>query len=92
MNVLKSKTIVLLVLSATVMACLAINWFIVYPILIPDPCYYHAHKMNAVMKLLYSISTFDNFHPFPSVFNFGFTIVVGLYIGWKLNSKILRYD
>lgn len=62
--------------------------FVLYPILIPDECYYHSHDTPFIIDLLFDFPAHEGFHPVPSVIgyilSFGIGIVVTLWL--KKNS------
>ncbi|MFI0429806.1 hypothetical protein [Mariniflexile sp. HMF6888] len=59
---------------------LIINYYL-YDLIIPDPCYYHNHQANFWINLFYNTGSITNGHPEPNIFNFLFTIIMGLLIG-----------
>lgn len=63
-----------------VISMLLFNIVILYSIIIPDPCYYHSHEINQILKIFYDGSPASNGHPEPTLINFGITIVFGVYI------------
>jgi hypothetical protein len=78
-----------IIVVGSILACL-LNFFVLQNILIPDPCYYHDHETNKVFDLFYTLSAGEGYHPFPTPFNFLFTLFVGGVSGFMLAKKI-RY-
>ncbi|GAL87670.1 hypothetical protein MYP_4900 [Sporocytophaga myxococcoides] len=66
------------------------NFYILEKILISDPCYYHNHKTNIIFDMFYNFPAHEGFHPYPTVFNFIFTIASGGLCGYVFSSKKLR--
>ncbi|MCR6641236.1 MAG: hypothetical protein NVV82_20115 [Sporocytophaga sp.] len=66
------------------------NFFILDKILIPDPCYYHNHKTNIIFDMFYDLPAHEGFHPYPTIFNFIFTIALGGMCGYVFSSKKIR--
>jgi hypothetical protein len=56
--------------------------------LIPDPCYYHFHNTTWLFDLFYE-SKSDG-HPFPTIFNFIFTIVAGAIAGYLAIRYLMK--
>lgn len=40
--------------------------YILLPIFIPDPCYYHIHETTPMIELLFDFSPGNGFHPSPA--------------------------
>jgi len=77
------KQVILIFLSAIAGVVLAfiLNFIVIEKILIPDPCYYHVHGTNKVFDIFYYFPSFEGGHPFPTQFNFIFTIIIGALLG-----------
>ncbi len=58
------------------------NFIVLDRILIPDPCKYHTASTTMLFDLFYVIKSAEGFHPAPSLFNYLFTIGVGIFIGY----------
>ncbi len=70
-----------------------LNFFILEKILIPDPCYYHSHDTNKVFDIFYELTAGEGFHPFPTKFNFIFTLTIGAVSGLTFSIyKLKRRD
>lgn len=70
---------------------LAFNIFVVERILIPDPCYYHSHETNIIFDVFYDLSPDEGYHPFPTMFNFIFTMILGSVAGFIIALKTINY-
>lgn len=66
---------------------LALNYFFIEEIFIPDPCYYHSHSTSKLFDLFYSFPAYEGGHPVPSLFNLIFTALLGGIIGFGINQK-----
>lgn len=66
-----------------------VSLLIVWPILIPDDCYYHTHDKNLLIFLLYNFPSSEGGHSVPSLFNFLFFGLFGAYFAVKLTKYIL---
>lgn len=62
---------------------------VVWPLLIPDDCYYHTNEPNSLIKLLYNFPSSEGGHSIPSVFNFLLFGLSGAYLAIKLTKYIL---
>jgi len=67
-----------------------LNFFVLENIIIPDPCYYHSHDTNIVFDIFYEMPDWNGDHPFPTIFNFIFTLTIGALLGLTLAIYILR--
>lgn len=74
------------IICGAISACL-LNYLLLDKVIIPDPCYYHGHDTTWLFDLFYDITSADGYHPFPSVFNFIFTISAGGVIGYFVYRK-----
>lgn len=78
--------------TAAIMGCLLfgiittffINYYILEPMLVPDPCAYHVEETSVLFNLFYTMKSSEGFHPLPSVFNFIVTLSLGTLIGLLL--------
>ena len=86
----KLKTILWITLGA--IFTFILNFFLLEDLLlISDPCYYHNHdhETSAFFDIFYSLPSWNGCHPFPSLFNFIFTLTIGGLIGF-LFSRFLK--
>jgi hypothetical protein len=67
---------------------LIFNFGFLERILIPDPCYYHTNETTALFDMFYGLSASEGYHPFPTLFNFLFTLSIGIALGILLNKVI----
>ncbi|HCS21536.1 MAG TPA: hypothetical protein DIW47_13415 [Bacteroidetes bacterium] len=81
--------VILYTLSGAVLAFL-FNYLILDSILIPDPCYYHSHEPGLLFHLFYDLPSSEGYHPFPSVFNFIFTLTIGALSGLAFSKYLIR--
>ncbi|MFM2225239.1 MAG: hypothetical protein RJA07_1441 [Bacteroidota bacterium] len=82
------RTIIIFI--STLAGCIVgflFNVFVVYNIIIPDPCYYHNHdfKTSRLFNLFYEITGAEGYHPTPTMFNIIFALVVGALLGFTLS-------
>ena len=85
-----------------VMICLIIgamlfNYSFLEDIVIPDPCYYHNNNYitSALFDLFYCFPSSEGGHPFPTLFNLIFTIIIGAAAGmilWWLIHRVRKPD
>ena len=61
--------------------------FIAESIFIPDTCYYHMNDGNYFFNLFYDTPSWNGGHPYPSNFNFLFTIFLGIFFGVILSKR-----
>lgn len=87
---LKQKIINTISALAGAIIALFLNFFITSYILIPDPCYYHTHDTTLLFDIFFDLTSSDGYHPFPSLFNFILTIIVGALLGLKISISILK--
>jgi hypothetical protein len=66
------------------------NYTVIDKIIVPDPCYYHTHDTTKLFNLFYTTYSGDNGHPFPTVFNYIFTLAVGGVASYLLGKQSLR--
>jgi hypothetical protein len=59
--------------------------FIIYPIFIPDDCYYHNHDTTNTIELLFDFPAYNGYHPVPSKLGYLIFSVLGLIIGVLLS-------
>jgi hypothetical protein len=76
--------------TAGAILALLFNFLVIDRILIPDPCYYHMHEAGKMIRLFYEFTSSEGYHPFPSVFNFSFTIITGATAGYFLARYLLK--
>ncbi len=57
---------------------------ILYPRLIPDPCYFHNHKPSAAVELFFDFPPAENGHPIASPIAFIGTLAFGGLLGWGI--------
>lgn len=72
--------IIILSIIAGAISGIAFSYFVLWPILIPDQCYYDVHETNWFIELFFSFPAYEGYHPFPSLFNlllFGFVGSLG---------------
>ena len=89
MTIQRVAIIILSILTATVLAYV-LNFFVLERILIPDPCYYHARETNKIFDIFYDLPAFAGGHPFPTTFNFIFTLTIGAILGLTFSIIILK--
>lgn len=87
---LKQKIMITTSALAGIIIALLLNFFITEYILIPDPCYYHTHDTTPLFDIFFDLTSSNGYHPFPSLFNFILTIVVGALLGVKISISILK--
>lgn len=81
------KGLVITILSIIVIAFL--NFGVIQSIIIPDPCLYHRKEITPTWELFYYLSAAEGYHPFPTLFNFSLTLIVGIIVGLILSKRIL---
>jgi len=70
-----------------------INYGLIEPAIIPDPCAYHVRNTSWLFDLFYKIDSNDGYHPTPGLFNHIITLVTGVGFGilvGKWLEKIAR--
>ena len=70
-----------LLIILTSIGILILNFSVIDPLVMEDPCQYHAKKMNFILRIFYTINNGSGGHPEMSIFNFIFTFIVGGFIG-----------
>lgn len=85
----QKSLIIFSALSGSVLAFL-FNFLFLDKILIPDPCYYHSHEPGLLFNIFYDLPAFEGYHPFPSVFNFIFTLTIGAVLGLTVSMYLIR--
>lgn len=55
--------------------------FMIYPIFIPDDCYYHIHETTKTIELLFDFPAYNGYHPVPSKLGYLLFCVLGLIVG-----------
>jgi hypothetical protein len=55
--------------------------FIIYPIFIPDECYYHSHDTTNTVELLFDFPSYNGYHPVPSKLGYLLFSIFGLIAG-----------
>jgi hypothetical protein len=68
----------ILIYPAAIFGSLILNYAVFERLLIPDECYYHSHATNALFDIFYNTSSGSGGHPEPTIFNFIFTLIVGI--------------
>ena len=54
---------------------------IIYPILIPDYCYFHNHETSTTVELFFDFPAYEGFHPVPSKVGYLLVGTLGLILG-----------
>jgi hypothetical protein len=68
-----------------------LNFMVLDRYFVPDPCRYHSgiNKPPIFFKLFYTLERGgENGHPFPTTFNFAFTLLSGAFLGFKFAGYI----
>ena len=65
-----------------------LNYCIVEPLIVRDPCDYHGKETNGFFNLFYKMESSDGFHPAPTHFNLIVTLTLGLITGYLLYQFI----
>ena len=73
-----------------VVLCIPFNYLFLQRIIIPDECYYHNRETSWLFELFYSQTAADGYHPFPTLFNFLFTVAVGAVLGIVVTPKFIK--
>jgi hypothetical protein len=89
---LTSKIIIVALLSIPGVIISYILFFILGGILIPDECYYHSNDPNWFINLMYDFPGWNGFHPYPSNFQFGLILLLGIYLAYLFSKKALKYN
>ena len=74
-------------IAAGALVMIYLNYTLIYDLIIPDPCYYHTHEMNFIMKIFYTTDSAANGHPEPNMVN---VLLSGVAGAWG-SQKILFY-
>lgn len=64
-----------------------LNYFILERLLIPDPCYYHAHDTTTIFNLFYQLTGEEGFHPSPTSLNYVITLTAGALVGRVIGKR-----
>lgn len=90
---MKFSKIIILILAAILgsIGMILVSLLIVWPILIPDDCYYHTHDKNLLIFLLYNFPSSEGGHSVPSVFNFLIFGLSGAFLAVKLTKFIMKH-
>ena len=70
---------------------LAFTIYLLWPLIIPDQCYYDIHETNWFIELFFNFPAYEGYHPVPSLFNlllFGYLGGVG---GNKIGKTVLKH-
>ncbi len=86
----KRITIIILSILAGMGLIFMLNFFLIENIIIPDPCYYHSHDTNKVFDIFYELPAWNGDHPVPTIFNFIFTLTIGILLGLTLSIYTLK--
>ena len=89
---LRAKAFIIWCILISLTTSLIANYFLLENIIIPDPCYYHSRSTTRLFDLFYSMTASNGDHPFPTTFNFIFTLTIGglaglLFGWWRLKTK-----
>ncbi len=85
----KKSLIILLILIGALGAFL-LNYSVLENVFIPAPCQYHNRETSIWFDLFYKSTASSGDHPFPTLFNYFFTIGVGGFTGFVLSKYIHR--
>lgn len=69
---------------------LGISLFVLDPIFIPDPCYYHTHEITIWIDLFYEINAGEGFHPYPNLVYIGLFSIIGMLLGYMLTKYLTK--
>ena len=67
-----------------------LNYCIIEPIIIPNPCAYHINKTGSLFNLFYKIESNEGFHPFPTGLNSILTAGIGIVSGLALYKYLKK--
>ncbi|MES2848819.1 MAG: hypothetical protein V4685_07160 [Bacteroidota bacterium] len=87
---MRGNVITLLAILSGMIAAFFANYALLYPLIIPDPCYYHSRETTFVFDMFYSMDSADGDHPFPTTFNLFFTLFIGGVSGFLLLGFIRK--
>ena len=88
--IIKAIIIIFSTLAGSALA-FVLNFFILDKILIPNPCYYHSNDTSKIFDIFYELKAVEGFHPFPTKFNFIFTIAIGAISGLAFSIYKLKH-
>ncbi len=60
--------------------------FIIYPIFIPDDCYYHNHDTTFTIEILFDFPAANGYHPSPTKLGY---LLFGIF-GFLVGTKVIR--
>ncbi len=83
------KLVIGIVVLASVIVAMFLNFGLIEHTIISDSCYYHTHDTNWFFNLFYYFPSFENGHPFPTWFNFILTLAVGVGVGLFAGCKLV---
>lgn len=84
----KRRLITTFLTIAGAIAMFMFNFFFLEHLIIPDPCYYHSHDAIFLFDWFYNLS--DGGHPFPTLFNLIFTLIIGALLGWTFSKSVIK--
>ena len=70
-----------LLIILTSIGSLLLNFSLIDPLVLKDPCLYHTKDMNFILSIFYTVSNGSCGHPEMSICNFIFTFIAGGFIG-----------
>ena len=89
MSIQAKKTLLAITI---IMAAMIVYWIagnlILYPFMIPDPCYYDTREIPFLIELLFDFPSSEGYHPVPSRMGYLVFGVIGLFFGLQLNKKL----
>ncbi|MEL1245908.1 hypothetical protein AAEO56_16660 [Flavobacterium sp. DGU11] len=59
-------------------------------IMITDECYYHTHKPNFMISILYDFPSWNGSHPVPGIFFMALMAIWGTALGWYVAGIKIR--
>jgi hypothetical protein len=65
-----------------------ISNYILFPLFIPDDCYFHLHETPYLVEILFDFPAYSGFHPVPSKMGYLISGIVGLLIGRFINFRL----
>lgn len=90
-------TISLVIIVISILTTFFLNFSLITELVLGDEekCHISSLERGWLFNLFYQISSNTGYHPEPSYFNFGFTVIVGLAIGgfcihffiWRKSGK-----
>jgi len=90
---MKSFRIIFSIVGASL--AFILNYFFIEQVIIPDPCKFHSADTNVLFDLFYDLPSVNGGHPFPTIFNILFTLIIGGLIGFyitKWRQKITAHN